>query len=106
MACVSMASFSILVNGDLTRQFKMRRGLHQGCPLSLCLFNMVAEALSILLHKAVSLNLFNEIKVGNGEVLVSHLQYTDDTIIFIEPAVDQLLNVKKGSTLLSDHVWS
>ena len=64
-------------------------------PLSPFLFNMVAEALSILFHKAESLNLFNEIKVGNGEVLVSHLQYADDTIIFIKLVVDQLLNVER-----------
>ena len=62
--------------------------MRQGYPLSPFLFNMVVEALSVLLHKAVSLNLFNGIKVGNGEVLVSHLQYADDMIIFVEFTVD------------------
>ena len=74
---------------------KIRRGPRQGCTLSSLLFNLVAEALSSILHGAVSLNLFNGIKVGHDGLLVSHLQYANCTIIFYELVMDQLLNVKR-----------
>ena len=56
---------------------------------------MVLDALSSLFHEAISQNLFNGIKVGYDELLVSHLQYVDDTIIFCESVVDQLVNIKR-----------
>ena len=93
--CVSTVPLSVLVNDSPFRQLKISRGLRQGCPLSLFLFNMAAEALSALIHKVVSRSLFNGIKVGYDELPVSHLQYADDTIIFYEPVLDQLVNIKK-----------
>ena len=83
-ACVSTASLSVLINGSLSRQFKASRGLRQGCPLSLLLFNLVVETLSGLLHSAISHDLFKGIKVGFNDVMVSHLQFADDTLIFCE----------------------
>ena len=93
--CVSMASLFILVNGAPTRQFRIRRGLRQGCHIPPFLFNLVAESLSSILHGAISFNLFNDIKVAHDRLLVSHLQYAEDIIIFCEPVMDQLLNVKR-----------
>ena len=83
-SCVSTVFLFILVNGAPSRQFNTKRGLRQGCLLSPFLFNLVVEALSFLLHGAVSKDLFNRIKVGNGETMVSHLQYADDIIIFFQ----------------------
>ena len=84
----------MLINGTPSRQFRATRGLQQGCPLSPLLFNIVAEALSSLIYSAVSLNLFKGIKVGSEAVMVSHFQFADDTIIFCEPDLGQILNVK------------
>ena len=95
MSCVSTAFISVLVNGSPSRQFRISRGLRQGCPLSPFLFNLVVEVLSSFLHEAISRNLFKGIKVGRNEMSVSHLQYADDTIIFCKSQVDQLLNVKR-----------
>ena len=93
--CVSTVSLSVLVNGAPSRQFHTSRGLRQGCPLSPFLFNLVAEALTSLLHRAVCRDLFCGIKVGKGGTIVSHLQYADDTIIFCEANQVQLMNVKR-----------
>ena len=94
-ACVSTASLSVLINGTPSRQFRATRGIRQGCPLSPFLFNIVAEALSSLIYSAVSSNLFKGIKVGSEAVMVSHLQFADNTIIFCEPDLGQILNMKR-----------
>ena len=72
----------------------MQRGLRQGDPLSPYLFVMVAEVLNILLSKAANLGLFQGIKVGSRAISIIHLQFADDTLIFCEPKVEYLKNIK------------
>lgn len=49
--CISVAPISVLFNGFPSCKFFMKGGLRQGCPLSILLFNLVAESLSILVNK-------------------------------------------------------
>ena len=51
--CLSIASFSILVNGTLLGFFQSSRGLRQGDPLSPYIFVMVMEASSCIIKRAV-----------------------------------------------------
>nr|GEV40624.1 hypothetical protein [Tanacetum cinerariifolium] len=53
MKCVASTSFSMSVNGSLHGFFKGRRGLRQGDPLSLYLFTLVMEILTIVLKRNV-----------------------------------------------------
>ncbi|XVF73335.1 hypothetical protein PTKIN_Ptkin12aG0193100 [Pterospermum kingtungense] len=94
-SCVSTASVSILVNGSPTKEFKMLRGLRQGCPMSPFLFNLVAEALNVVLQKAIQLNFFSGLQVSNNGVRISHLQFVDDVIIFCELVDSQVINLKR-----------
>ncbi|KAE8711952.1 hypothetical protein F3Y22_tig00110267pilonHSYRG00019 [Hibiscus syriacus] len=57
-SCISSASISVLVNGSPTERFRIKKGLRQGCPLFPLLFNIVAEGLSSMLFKAMSIGLF------------------------------------------------
>lgn len=52
-SCISTMQVFVLINGTPTRQYFMRRGLHQGCHLSLFLFNIVGESLSSMINQAV-----------------------------------------------------
>jgi hypothetical protein len=53
LSCISTACFSVMINGTLEGFFAGSRGLRQGDPLSLMLFDIVMEGLSRMMDKAV-----------------------------------------------------
>ncbi|GJW94529.1 hypothetical protein Tco_0174201 [Tanacetum coccineum] len=53
MECVTTTSFSICINGSLHGFFKGNRGLRQGDPLSLYLFTLIMEVLTLMLQRGV-----------------------------------------------------
>ncbi|XP_071694534.1 uncharacterized mitochondrial protein AtMg01250-like [Rutidosis leptorrhynchoides] len=83
-SCLKLASISILVNGSPTREFSLGRGIRQGDPLSPFLFILAAEGLNILAKAAIEKGLFKGVEIRNDKVLVSYLQYADDTIFIGE----------------------
>ncbi|XP_071708160.1 uncharacterized protein [Rutidosis leptorrhynchoides] len=83
-ACLESASVSVLVNGSPTHEFKLERGIRQGDPLSPFLFIVAAEGLNILTKKGIHCGLFKGVDIGSHKVLLSHLQYANDTIFFGE----------------------
>ncbi|KAL4280388.1 hypothetical protein GQ457_03G004440 [Hibiscus cannabinus] len=97
LRCISTASISVLVNGVPSDRFYISKGLRQGCPLSPLLFNLVGEALSLMLNKAVTIGLFSGCQIGsiNNSVLISHLQFADDLMVFCEASKAQIATVKR-----------
>ena len=92
--CISTASFSVRFNGSPTGFFRSSRGLRQGDPLSPYLFVIGMEVLSCLLKRAVGGNFISECRLGgrdDGEMVISHLLYANDTIIFCEAKSEQLM---------------
>lgn len=61
----------------------MGKSLRQGDPLSPYLFILVSEALVCLLRKAESLNMIEGVSIGKDQVRLKHLQFADDTLIFV-----------------------
>ena len=82
--CLSLVSFSIFINGRSRGKFKGSRGLRQGNPLSPFLFTLVVDVLGRLIDKAKESNVLRGFIVGRDKVEVSHLQFTDDTLVFME----------------------
>jgi hypothetical protein len=93
-ACVCAGSMSVLVNGSPTSEINIKRGLKQGDLLAPLLFLLVAEGLSLLMNRAVALNRFHPFFVGAGGVLVSILQYADDTLCIGEACIENLWTLR------------
>ena len=95
--CISTATFSVLINGSLSGFFRSSRGLRQGDPFSPYLFVIGMEALSCLLKRAVEGNFISGCRFGGrdgGEIVISHLLYADDTIIFCDANAEQLMYLR------------
>ncbi|GKV19324.1 hypothetical protein SLEP1_g29604 [Rubroshorea leprosula] len=92
--CLASATTSVLVNGSPTEEFKMSKGLRQGDPLAPFLFLVVAEALNGLIIKAVEEGMLTGVRVGSGDLDITHLQFADDTIIFCEASPQNVWVIK------------
>jgi hypothetical protein len=74
----------ININGTPGGYFRTFKGLRQGDPLSPLLFNLVSDAFATMFKKAREAGTIKGLVprlVGGG---LTHLQYADDTIIFLE----------------------
>ncbi|XP_058783774.1 uncharacterized mitochondrial protein AtMg01250-like [Vicia villosa] len=102
-SCVFTSHMSVLVNGSVTKDFKVQRGLRQGDPISPFLFVLAMEGLTALTKKSVEVGDFMPFKYGL-EDYVDILQFADDTIIIGEPTCDNLWSMKvllRGFELVS-----
>ncbi|KAJ7009510.1 hypothetical protein NC653_000258 [Populus alba x Populus x berolinensis] len=88
--CLSSSKLSVLINGSPSKEFYVWRGLRQGDPISPFLFDIVVEglsALTVLFQKAYSGNISKGLQFALG-ICLSHLQYVEDTLIFIPTDID------------------
>ena len=94
--CFSTAKFSVLINGVPAGFFSSSKGLRQGDPISPYLFILGMEVLSSLIRRAVQGNFISGCRLrgrGDAEIMVSHLLFADDTILFCEASKDQLTHL-------------
>jgi hypothetical protein len=95
--CVSTVIFSILVNGAPTGFFQSSRGIRQGDPLSPLLFVVVMEGLSRMLNESMLQSLLSGFSVGirdNEALVVNHLLFVDDTLIFYGAQAGHVQNLR------------
>jgi len=92
--CLAFATISVQVNGSPTNEFKPRRVLRQGDPLTPFLFIIVAERLAGLVKEASKIGIFEGVRVGHKNVEVRLLQFADDTLFFCQPHLYCVLAIK------------
>ena len=75
--CYNNIQSKIKINGLLSEPFTLKRGVHQGCPLSVLLYIIAAEILAnfIIVNKRIK-----GTQIGNQEIKV--VNFADDTTIF------------------------
>jgi hypothetical protein len=87
-------TYSVRLNGVLLQKFVPSRGLRQGDPPSPYLFLFVVDGLSRLIQRGVDMGQINELKICRNSPGISHLLFTDDSILFFEANVEQATRVK------------
>ena len=85
---------NININGEQGSFFKTFRGLRQGDPLSPLLFNLVGDALAIILDKAKESGVLKGLVPDLIPSGITHLQYADDTILFAQVSDQNILSLK------------
>ncbi|KAA3474991.1 reverse transcriptase [Gossypium australe] len=84
MNCISIVSYSVILNGQIGDTFHPSIGLRQGDPLSPFLFLICGEGLSSLMRKATNEGLLKGVKVSRRGPQISYLLFADDCILFGE----------------------
>jgi hypothetical protein len=94
---VFLLCFFININGSPSGFFRSSRGLHQGDPLSPLLFVLVMEAFCRMIYATVDSGRLLGFSVGSSTqdaMMVTHLLFADDTLIFCDPIADQLRDLR------------
>jgi hypothetical protein len=90
----------VLVNGSPTDEFHLERGLRQGDPLSPFLFLLATEGLNVLMKALVETESFTGYRVGGANsVVLSHLQFADDTLLIGEKSWANVRAIRAGLLL-------
>ena len=78
-------SVNVFVNGEKLKEFPLRSGTRQGCPLSPLLFNIVLEVLATAIREEKEIK---GIQVRKEKVKLS--LFADDMILYIENPKDSI----------------
>ncbi|KAL9293991.1 putative RNA-directed DNA polymerase [Arabidopsis thaliana] len=81
--CISTASFSVQVNGELAGYFGSERGFRQGCSLSPYLFVICMNVLSKKIDKAASDKRI-DYHPNCKKLNLTHFCFADDLMVFVE----------------------
>jgi hypothetical protein len=84
-----------LLNGIPGRQFKCRRGVRQGDPLSPLLFVLAADLLQSVINDLLQKGLLS-LPIPCHDTDFPVVQYADDTILVLPADVQQVLVLKKA----------
>ncbi|CAL5444250.1 unnamed protein product [Camellia sinensis] len=93
--CITSSRLSVFANEAPTNEFSPQRGFKQGDSLSPFLFIIAAEGLSILMSRALDLELIKGVKIGSSGVVLTHLQFADNSLILCEADVLEVSCLKR-----------
>jgi hypothetical protein len=91
-------------NGEPGEFFRTHKGLRQGDPVFPLLFNLVADASATIIKKGRDAGLIRGFIPKLVEGGLTHLQYADDTVIFMKADRQWITNVK-FLLYCFEHIW-
>lgn len=95
MQCVSTVSYSILINGEVTKNLKPSCGIRQEDPLSPYLFILIMEALSRLISEAEKNNgRISGLQISRRSPSISYLFFADHFLLFYKANPQSCVAVK------------
>ena len=95
MECVTIVSYSILVNGELKGLIKPSRGLHQRDPLSPYLFLFCAKGLNALLRQAEAAGDIHRFSLCRNGPKLTHLFFANDCLIFCRSTLEECAKIQE-----------
>jgi hypothetical protein len=95
MACVTLVSYDVRFNSQLTDEFIPTRGIRQGDHLSPYLFLLCAEGLSSSLLHVEEIGGIEGVKVCRGAPSVSHLLFADDSLILLKADLTNAISLQQ-----------
>ena len=87
MLCISTVEYYVLFNGMVVGSVVPGSGLRQGCPLSLYLFIIYAEGLSVVIQDSKARGAFHGCSVCRNVPSISHLFFADDSYLFFKSSL-------------------
>lgn len=94
LECVLMAKEVVLFNSLTKNEFRFYRGLRQGDPLSPFLFILVTVVLHLMMDEVEELGLIGGVNDGIPRKSFTHLQFANDTILFLRADEKVVRNTK------------
>ncbi|KAH1106956.1 hypothetical protein J1N35_010724 [Gossypium stocksii] len=94
MRCARSMSYLVVNNGIQEAEFKPTRGIKQRDPLSPYLFIICAEGFLRLLNKSKREKRIAGARVGKGELVITHLFFADDNILFRKATMNGARSMK------------
>lgn len=85
---------SMLLNGVPGKQFRCKRGVRQGDPLSPLLFVLAADLLQSIMNEAMNYNLIRKPLEAHPCPDFPVIQYADDTVLLMPACTRQLEQLK------------
>lgn len=100
MKCVSIVSYSILINGSLTNYFIPSRGIRQGDFISSYLFILCVEVLFEQLTKSQEKWSIYGLAIARKAPTITHLLFVDDNLVF---CMENELEVEEPYKIFRDY---
>lgn len=91
---ISGGSVAVKVNDNVGHFFQTKKGVRQGDPVSPTLFNVIADMLTVLINRAKATGQVAGVVPHLNDGGLSILQYTDDTVLFMDHDLEKAYNLK------------